>query len=168
MRMYKRFVGLTTEPDEYQKSKIDEILALANIMGMVGLGLLILLSFAIDIETNQISAFTIGGPILLIVIGMRSVTLLKDYTDHKYYVDTEEEAQQLKRHLKRKYFIYMILLFLYLIISLNVIAPILTGQLPYWHSTESIYVLLFIVPTIIWASSIKKRVQVRGDEDDGI
>ncbi|UXR73678.1 MULTISPECIES: hypothetical protein [unclassified Staphylococcus] len=168
MGMYKKFAGLTSEPDEYQKSKIDETLALANIIGMVGLGLLTLLSFTIDMETNQISAFTIGGPILLIVIGMRSLTLLKDYTDHKYYVDTEEEAQRLKRHLKRKYFIYMILLLLYLIISLNVIAPILTGQLPYWHSTESIYVLLFIVPNIILASSIKNRVQVREDEDDEV
>ncbi|AVQ33721.1 hypothetical protein C7J88_05880 [Staphylococcus muscae] len=166
MSMYKKFAGLTSEPDEYQKSKIDETLALANIMGMLGLGLLATLSLFIDFEMNQLSAFTIGAPVLLFIIGLRSATLMKDYSNHKLYVGTKEEAQQLKRHLKKKGYLYIVLIWLYVVISINILAPILTGQLPYWHRSETLNTLMIIVvPSIILTpSSLNNKVKVRGDE----
>lgn len=165
MRMYKRFVGMEA-PDEYQKSKIDETLALVSIIGVFGLIALTPLSWMIDLESQQLSAFSIGAPILLFMIGARTVTLSRDYSEHKFYVETEAAARQLRKQLTFKYIVWTVLGYVYLLLVSNVLAPLFSGKMPYWNGSESINLILLLIPFVIFIFNLKKQVQVRKDEHD--
>ncbi|PNZ75759.1 Uncharacterised protein [Staphylococcus microti] len=164
--VYKRFTGLDQAPDEYQKGKIDETLALMCIIGMIGLLALTLLSWRIDFESEQLSVFSVGAPILLCVIGARSITLSRDYSSHKFYVETEEAARQLRRKLTRKYAAWMLLFYVYFILVINVLAPLLSGKGIYWYWSETLNMLIIFIPCIFLVS-VRKQVQVRKDDNDG-
>ncbi|MCS4486076.1 hypothetical protein [Staphylococcus americanisciuri] len=166
MRMYKRFVGIK-EPDEYQQSKIDETLALVSIIGVIGLFALTPLSWMIDLESEQLSVFSIGALILLFVIGARTVTLTNDNSMRKFYVETEEAAHQLRRKLTFKYIVWMLLGNGYLLLVTNVLAPLFSGKSPYWYGSESVNFFLLSIPMIIFVLWLRKQVQVRKDEDNG-
>ena len=165
--VYKHFTGLDQAPDEYQKGKIDETLALAWIIGMISLSALTLLSWRIDFESEQLSVFSIGALVLLFVIGARSITLMRDYSSNKFYVETEEAARQLRRKLTYKYFAWMLLLYTYVILVINVLAPLLSGKGIYWHWSEAFYSLIFLIPCIGYVLSVRKQVQVRKGGNDG-
>ncbi|QLK86700.1 hypothetical protein [Staphylococcus sp. 17KM0847] len=156
---YKRWIGVDS-PDEYQRQRIDETLAYVYLLGVIGLFLLIPLSWMIDIESGQLSAFSIGIPILLFILGCRHVVYSRDYSDKKILVDSHKEARHLRKYLVKKYFSINIGIIIYLLLTINVLAPLMVGKYPYWH-TQTWSLLIIIVPSILYIIQLRDNVQVR-------
>ncbi|WP_436865489.1 hypothetical protein [Staphylococcus pseudoxylosus] len=69
--LYQNFTGSMSNPDEYQKYEIDKTLAKHTIIGLYVFIALVYLSIFFDIERAFLSPFTIGGALLLIILGCR-------------------------------------------------------------------------------------------------
>ncbi|MGW7879685.1 hypothetical protein ACWEYO_06240 [Staphylococcus shinii] len=167
--LYQNFIGSMSNPDEYQQYEIDKTLAKHNIIGLYALIALVYLSIFFDIEREFLSPFTIGGVLLLIVLGCRMSMSRFSADPLEIEVKDQEVYHKLLRETRNKRIIFLIIAISYMLLTTIVIAPILAvNSLNFAILTKfSTYLpLIVIIIFTITKDSRIKLIDERGKHDE--
>ncbi|UXR87276.1 hypothetical protein [Staphylococcus felis] len=136
-------------------------------MGLIGLAVL---SIAIDFELKQISFFSIGAFILVIVIGMRLLSVLnfQAFDKQKIAVHSESELRLIRKKLILRNMTIYVLILIILGVLCFILAPLLIGHTPRWSGSVWVSNSIFPLIGLIYLYFVTARsvVLVKEGEDN--
>lgn len=158
--LYQNFTGSMSNPGEYQQYEIDKTLAKHNIIGLYVLIALVYLSIFFDIEREFLSPFTVGGGLLLIVLGCR-ISMSKFSADPlEIEAKNREVYHKLLRETRNKRVIFLIITITYMLLTTVVIAPILAGNSLNFSILTKFSTYLPLIVIIIFTITKDSRIKL--------
>lgn len=137
-----------------------------SIVGLYLFLALVYLSFVFDIERSFISPFTIGGILLIIVIGCRMSVSSFNVDKVKVEVSDPKIYQRILKlkFKKRIFFLIIALSYLYLINA--IFAPLLAGNPLQLNSFNFLFTFFPVILIILFTANKDSRIQLKTEGAD--